>query len=111
MSVLSMNKFDALQFRAAAQDAVREERAARVLANAGAVARRRAQRLAAARARGTHTEEEWLALVESFAGACARCGDRPVTKDHIVAISRGGSDSIDNLQPLCRSCNSLKGAD
>jgi hypothetical protein len=32
-----------------------------------------------------------------------------ITRDHIMAISRGGRNDIGNLQPLCYSCNSKKG--
>ncbi len=34
---------------------------------------------------------------------------RNMTVDHIVPRSRGGSDSLDNLQLLCGACNSMKG--
>lgn len=69
----------------------------------------RKQRLADARAQGTHTEAEWLAILEPCKGICPRCGKRrKLGKDHIKPISRGGSDAIENIQPLCRSCNSSK---
>lgn len=42
---------------------------------------------------------------------CVYCGSRrELTVDHIVPVVRGGGDELDNLQVLCRSCNSAKGA-
>lgn len=42
---------------------------------------------------------------------CKICGSRyDLTVDHILAESNGGETTIDNLQTLCRSCNSRKGA-
>lgn len=74
--------------------------------------RKRADRLKAARELGTHTDFEWfaLALVIPY---CAKCGsrDKKIGKDHIVPICHGGDDSIENIQPLCQSCNSAKGPD
>jgi 5-methylcytosine-specific restriction endonuclease McrA len=42
--------------------------------------------------------------------ACVNCGTTDLlTIDHIIARARGGSNDLDNLQVLCRSCNSSKG--
>lgn len=75
----------------------------------------RSERLAAARKLGTHTAEEWAALL-AFCGTekCLRCGLRmpaatEIVASHIVPIYQGGSDAISNLQPLCRVCSDKKG--
>ena len=39
---------------------------------------------------------------------CIVCGKPSDTIDHIVPISCGGTNDIENLQPMCRSCNSKK---
>lgn len=73
----------------------------------------RIARLKSAREKATHTKKQWIALLEEFDYRCLRCGCYPIgepTKDHILPICRGGSDAIDNLQPLCRQCNSSGGA-
>jgi hypothetical protein len=56
------------------------------------------------------TQEQFRDLVKSYKGRCLRCGatDKQIVPDHVVPLSRGGSDSIDNIQPLCRGCNSWK---
>ncbi len=43
-------------------------------------------------------------------GACAYCGvaDRPVQRDCVLAISRGGRYTLDNVVPACGSCNASK---
>ncbi|HWJ64037.1 MAG TPA: HNH endonuclease signature motif containing protein [Acidimicrobiales bacterium] len=70
-------------------------------------ARKRKKRMA----RQDHdlTDEQWLALVEAWAG-CAYCGaDGPgLQRDCVLAISRGGRYTLANVVPACRSCNASK---
>jgi hypothetical protein len=41
---------------------------------------------------------------------CAKCGTKKdLTIDHIKSIYHGGKNELDNLQVLCKSCNSSKG--
>ncbi len=41
---------------------------------------------------------------------CVTCGTgRDLTLDHVRAYSKGGPDTIENLQTMCRPCNSRKG--
>jgi 5-methylcytosine-specific restriction endonuclease McrA len=61
---------------------------------------------------GSFTASEWKALKEQYNYTCLRCGRREpkikLTADHIVPISKGGAGTIDNIQPLCKPCNSAK---
>lgn len=59
---------------------------------------------------GDHTMQEWQMLCKQYNNRCLSCGSNgPLTEDHIIPISLGGSNNIDNIQPLCVSCNSKKG--
>ncbi len=59
---------------------------------------------------GSYTPEEWEALCARYGSICLLCRRKvKLTVDHIVPISRGGTNDIDNLQPMCRSCNASKG--
>mgnify|MGYP007071596812 CR=1 FL=1 len=71
----------------------------------------RSERMSEARKKGTHTKEQWKRLIEICENKCVKCGNEDIVKDHIKPIYQGGSDSINNLQPLCKFCNSSKGAD
>lgn len=54
----------------------------------------------------------WIALCEKHAWACVRCGKGAeyICIDHIKPLGKGGTNTIDNVQPLCRSCNLGKGS-
>ena len=39
---------------------------------------------------------------------CESCGSAATEVDHIVALSRGGTNEMDNLRSLCKSCHSRK---
>jgi 5-methylcytosine-specific restriction endonuclease McrA len=72
-------------------------------------ARRRSMRLNAS---GSHSFGEWENLKAQYNWICSCCKKLEpkikLTKDHIIPLSKGGSDNIENIQPLCRSCNSKK---
>jgi 5-methylcytosine-specific restriction endonuclease McrA len=55
------------------------------------------------------SEEQWSALKAAW-GGCAYCGatDRPLQRDCVLALSRGGRYTLDNIAPACRSCNASK---
>ena len=59
---------------------------------------------------GSHTAEEWAAVCAANEHRCNHCGCVPttLTRDHIVPLALGGTDDIENIQPLCRSCNCRK---
>jgi 5-methylcytosine-specific restriction endonuclease McrA len=63
---------------------------------------------------GSHTLGDWENLKAQYNWTCPCCAkpesEITLTEDHIVPISKGGSDNIENIQPLCRSCNSKKHA-
>ena len=48
-------------------------------------------------------------LKGAWAG-CAYCGatDKPLQRDCVLPISRGGRYTFDNVVPACRSCNTSK---
>jgi 5-methylcytosine-specific restriction endonuclease McrA len=59
---------------------------------------------------GTYTRLEWENLLDKYGHRCLCCGATgvPLSSDHVVPLSRGGSNDISNIQPLCVPCNSKK---
>jgi 5-methylcytosine-specific restriction endonuclease McrA len=61
---------------------------------------------------GSHTTSQWKELCVRHNHTCLGCGRKEpeikLTRDHIIPLSKGGNDTIENIQPLCVSCNSSK---
>lgn len=74
------------------------------------VARNNKRRAAKRNNGGTYTKEEFIQLCQKYENRCLMCGRNNIklTVDHVIPISLGGSNSIENIQPLCISCNSKK---
>lgn len=57
----------------------------------------------------TLTVEQWNSIIEDFNHQCAYCGeDTELTREHFIALSRGGEYTHNNIIPACKSCNSSK---
>jgi hypothetical protein len=78
--------------------------------------RRRAHKLSAS---GSFSVKQFKALCVHFKNHCLKCGrPRKMTPDHVIPLSwvdrpeyQGVAlNDIDNIQPLCRSCNVDKNA-
>ncbi len=58
-------------------------------------------------------EEAWDELKASYGFSCLMCEkkepDVELVADHVIPTSQGGKHDIENIQPLCRGCNSSKG--
>lgn len=64
------------------------------------------------RALGPINSTEWIAKVSILKNECQSCfktePEVKITIDHIIPVSKGGTNHIDNLQPLCMRCNQMK---
>lgn len=58
------------------------------------------------------SEEVRIAVWRRDGGKCARCGSREKLEyDHIVPVSKGGGNTVRNIELLCERCNRSKGAE
>ena len=69
--------------------------------------RRQARELAAA---GIATADQLMARIAYYGGKCWLCGTAATEIDHVIPLSRGGTNWPANLRPACRSCNARKSA-
>ncbi|MEX7472482.1 HNH endonuclease [Mycobacterium adipatum] len=55
------------------------------------------------------TDAQWAAIRDAW-GGCAYCGvtDKPMQRDCVMAISRGGRYTMENVVPACAACNASK---
>ncbi len=64
-------------------------------------------------AKGEITKQEREELFDRYGRKCLCClrpeGTVLLTVDHVVPMSRGGDNTIENAQVLCLACNSFKG--
>jgi 5-methylcytosine-specific restriction endonuclease McrA len=67
------------------------------------------RRVCIRKAATSYTQSEWEELCARYGYMCLSCRQsKPLEVDHVVPLSKGGSNSIENIQPLCQSCNRRK---
>lgn len=61
---------------------------------------------------GQVTAKQWKRIILFYGRACAIChipeSEVPLTIDHFIPLSKGGTNNWYNVWPLCLSCNSRK---
>ncbi len=61
---------------------------------------------------GNYTTKQWIAKLDYCGYRCYYCSKeltiKTATKDHKIALAKGGSNWIANIVPACLSCNSGK---
>jgi len=50
-------------------------------------------------------------ILQAWEQKCAYCGKEAATLDHVLARSKGGETTRNNLISCCSSCNSRKGSE
>jgi 5-methylcytosine-specific restriction endonuclease McrA len=72
----------------------------------------RARRAREKHAEGVHTASDVASIIKRQSGQCAYCPKklgRQYHVDHIIPLSKGGSNWPKNIQVLCPACNMAKG--
>jgi len=60
---------------------------------------------------GRYSVKDYMRLKLLYSGMCAYCNERPANSiDHVTPLSKGGSNTIGNILPVCTYCNSSKGS-
>jgi len=68
------------------------------------------RRIREVEASGFFTQFQLEARIAYWGWKCWLCGDPWEAIDHVIPISKGGSNWPANLRPACKSCNSRKGS-
>lgn len=56
------------------------------------------------------TSDDLELIYKRDSGKCKYCGAKDnIVFDHVVSYYRGGTNTVDNMQLLCRTCNMEKG--
>ena len=59
-------------------------------------------------AKGTVTTQQAQWRIDMWGGMCYLCGVDYTALDHVIPLSKGGTNYPANLRPICTSCNSSK---
>lgn len=60
---------------------------------------------------GSYSVNDFIRLKNIYMGLCAYCKkNKSDSIDHVVPLSKGGSNYIGNILPVCKRCNSSKGS-
>lgn len=56
------------------------------------------------------TAAQWKEIKAAYDHRCVYCGKKQerLTQDHITPLVRGGANTVSNVVPACKSCNSRK---
>lgn len=103
---------DRMRYKSLMEQGLHWDQKNRDRANARAIIKESKRRALKVQVGGSFTTQEWEALKAEYNYTCLRCGksepEIKLTADHVIPISKLGSNTISNIQPLCLSCNSSK---